>query len=96
MRVVNHPEAEQELEEAALYYQDCAEGLGEDFLDEFENTIRRIVESPERWATIQENVRKVNFHRFPYAVIYQIRQGDIFIIAVNHLHRRPFYWKRRI
>ena len=43
MQVVSHPEADQELEAAALWYKERQPDLGNDFLDEFEHTLRRIV-----------------------------------------------------
>ncbi len=95
MRVVSHPEAEQELEAAALWYEDRQRGLGDDFLDEFERTLRRIVAEPLRWRVIRGENRQLNFHRFPYAIVYGIRDGTLFIKAVMHLHRRPFYWRKR-
>jgi plasmid stabilization system protein ParE len=95
MRVVSHPEADQELEAAALWYDERQPGLGEDFLDEFERTLRRIVTDPERWRKIRGENRQLNFHRFPYAIVYNVRQDTLFIKAVMHLHRRPFYWKER-
>jgi toxin ParE2 len=95
MLVVTHPEAEQELEAAALWYQERQPGLGDDFLDEFQRTLGRILAEPRRWHQIRGNNRKLNFHRFPYAVVYQIRADELCIIAVVHLHRRPFYWTHR-
>jgi hypothetical protein len=83
------------LEAGALWYEDHQPGLGDAFLDEFECTLRRIVAEPERWRKIRGNNRKLNFRRFPYAIIYDIRSDAIYIKAVMHLHRRPFYWKAR-
>jgi hypothetical protein len=42
MHVASHPEAEQELEAAALWYEERQPGLGDDFLGEFERALRRI------------------------------------------------------
>jgi plasmid stabilization system protein ParE len=95
MRVVSHPEADAELEAAALWYKERQPGLGENFLDEFERTLRRILNKPERWRKIQGENRKLNFHRFPYAIVYSVRADTLYIKAVMHLHRRPFYWSRR-
>ena len=95
MRVVSHPEADQELEAAALWYEQRQPGLGEDFLAEFERTLRRIVAQPQRWHTIRGDNRKLNFHRFPYAIVYNLRADAIYIKAVMHLHRRPGYWRSR-
>jgi len=37
MHVVSHPEAEQELEGAVLWYEQRQPGLGDDFLDEWQH-----------------------------------------------------------
>ena len=95
MRVVSHPEADQELEAAALWYEERQAGLGTDFLDDFDNTLRRIAVAPERWRLFYRNNRKPNFNRFPYAVVYSFKGDAIYVKAVMHLHRRPFYWRRR-
>ena len=95
MHVVSHPEAEQELEGAALWYEQRQPGLGVDFIDEFERTLRRIVAEPERWRRIRGQNRKLNFHRFPYALVYSVNNDVLYIKAVMHLHRRPFYWQHR-
>jgi len=36
LRVVSHPEASEELEAAALWYEKRQPGLSDDFLDDFE------------------------------------------------------------
>jgi len=95
MRVVSHPEADQELEIAALWYEERQAGLGDDFLDEFERTLRRILVAPQRWRKIRGENRKLNFHRFPYAIVYRVRIDALYIIAVMHLQRRPYYWLSR-
>lgn len=91
MHVVSHPEAEEELKAAALWYENRQLGLGDAFLDEFERTLGRVVAEPKRGPKMQGGHRKLKFHRFPYAVIYQVRPGILYVKAVMHLHRRPFY-----
>ncbi len=95
MRVPSHPDADVELEEAVFYYEKCSEGLGEDFLEEFERTIERIVSSPTRYRKISGNIRQKKLKRFPFNVVYEIYEDDIYILAVAHMRRRPFYWIRR-
>ena len=96
MRTVSHPEADQELQAAALWYEQRQPGLGFDFLDEFTATLNRIAREPERWPILRGENRKLNFDRFPYAIIYSVRADALFIKAVMHLHRRPFYWRDRV
>jgi hypothetical protein len=95
MHVVSHPEADQELKAGAWWYEERQPGLGDDFIDEFEHTLRRIVAEPERWRKLRGDNRKLNFRRFPYALVYSVRADVVYIKAVAHLHRRPFYWQHR-
>jgi toxin ParE2 len=95
MRVVSHPEADEELEQAVLWYEERQSGLGGIFLDEFERTLQRILEDPETPRIIRHTDRKLNFRRFPYAIVYTTRDEVLYIKAVMHLHRRPFYWTGR-
>ncbi len=94
-RAVLHPAAEEELEASTLYYESCSEGLGGSFLDDYEATLAVIAEAPGRWRKIRHDNRKRNFDRFPYAIVYSYDPQTIYVKAVMHLHRRPFYWKFR-
>lgn len=95
MHVVSHPEAEEELKGAALWYEERQPGLGDDFLDEFERALRRIMVDPTRHRKIWGENRKLNFGRFPYAIVYSIGANVIYVKAVMHLRRRPYYWRKR-
>ena len=95
MRIVTHPEADQELTAAALWYEAQQPGLGEAFLAEFEATLRRLAEAPTQARVICGDSRKYNFRRFPYAIVYSAHSELLVIKAVMHLHRRPFYWQSR-
>jgi len=66
--------------------------LGNDFLEDYRATLRRILDTPKRWRKIRGDNRKLNFHRFPYAIVYSMQTDALYIKAVMHLHRRPFYW----
>jgi toxin ParE1/3/4 len=93
--VVSHPEAQFELEEAALRYARISPVLGADFLDQFEATLARIVAAPGQWRTVRGDNRRLNFRRFPYAIIYSFEGEVIYLKAVMHHRRRPFYWQHR-
>jgi len=44
MRYEFHPEALEEYQEAARYYEDCQSGLGQCFIDSIDYAISRIID----------------------------------------------------
>jgi plasmid stabilization system protein ParE len=88
--------AEIELDQAVYWYEAQAPGLGNAFLIEVLSAADRIVRFPEAWHPLSEGVRRCRLSRFPYALIYTIDTGDILVLAVAHLHRRPDYWRDRL
>jgi hypothetical protein len=90
-----HPAAEKELTDAVDYYNNCQSGLGLEFAKEIYRTIQHILSFPDAWALLSENTRRCLTSRFPYGVIYQATDKEIFIIAVMQLNKKPDYWKDR-
>ena len=91
-----HPEARVEYREAALFYDTRRSGLGAAFTLEVEAALARILEAPERWRVIEQDVRRCLTHTFPYGILYTIEAESILIVAVMHLRRRPGYWRDRL
>ena len=91
-----HPEALGELEHARLWYEKQKSGLGGLFFQQTSDAISRIRESPNTWPEDSRGTRRFLIHRFPYAVVYQLRPKEILIVAVMHLKRKPGYWMRRV
>jgi toxin ParE2 len=92
-RIRLHPAAQQELDEAAAYYDLEGPGLGFAFLDDFERAGEQLRAFPESCPLVRPHARQKLMARFPYAVIYSLIDSDVFVLAVAHGHRRPFYWQ---
>ena len=88
--------AQIELDETVEYYNYESYGLGDAFLKEFLTVLDRICEFPEAWQPCSKRTRRCQTRRFPYGIIYQIREQEILIIAVANLHREPDYWTNRV
>lgn len=88
--------AQKELDEAIAYYNNESKGLGDIFLKEVLAALDRIGSFPEAWHPCSKRTRRCQARRFPYGLIYQIRNNLILIVAVAHLHRKPDYWKDRL
>ncbi len=90
------PEADQEMAEAARYYQSLSSSLGDDYLDEVERAVHSAATSPQTWPILEGDFRRRLVKRFPFGVIYRIEPDKILIVAVAHLRKKPGYWKKRI
>jgi len=84
--------AEQEMFDAAAYYESRVPGLGGAFLDKIDSAVADIAENPQRWPVIHPNIRRRLIHRFPYGLLYRVDPDEIVVLAIAHLHRRPTYW----
>ena len=85
-----------EFEEAVGFYKDRGRLLGGRFANEVRATIRKVLETPERWRVLEDDVRRCLVRVFPYSVLYTIEQAFILIVAVMHAKRAPGYWKHRL
>lgn len=90
------PAAQNELDDAFLWYEDQAVGLGYEFLDELDQSLRLIVNYPGLQPPIDNNVRRCLVNRFPYGIFYGVADNAIIVVAVAHLKRKPAYWKNRL
>ncbi len=91
--VVFHPFAEQELVDAAAYYEEQNQGLGLEYLSEVERAVNLLTRYPEAGSVFRGFVRRLILPRFPYSLLYRIVGEDqIRIMAVAHHKRKPWYW----
>jgi plasmid stabilization system protein ParE len=90
------PEAEDDLASIRDWYDALLPGLGNEFLDEFENVSRSISEFPLMYRVAHEEARQAALRRFPYYVMYVHEPDLVSIIAVIHKHRDPGVWRSRL
>jgi hypothetical protein len=94
------PQAWKEAVEAAAWYDGKRSGLGDDFLDEVDQSLARIEQGPQsfpRWEsyTGRREIHCCRLSRFPYAVIFACRDGETAVVAISHARRHPLYWLAR-
>ncbi|MCK6499972.1 MAG: hypothetical protein L6Q38_10895, partial [Nitrospira sp.] len=95
LRLLLDPAAKAELSQAALFYEDCREGLGEEFLVAVEAAFNQIRNIRPFRAPSREDSDGTSFSSFPYGVIYALEGQTIYVAAVMHLRRKPGYWVSR-
>lgn len=76
-------------------YDGQGEGLGDEFVVEYNHALNVIEAHGARMAILQDNVRTVRLERFPYGVYYRVIGETARVIVVKHLHRDPDYGMNR-
>ncbi|MBZ9611803.1 type II toxin-antitoxin system RelE/ParE family toxin [Rheinheimera maricola] len=89
------PEAEADIEEAALWYEEQQQGLGGRYLNEVVAAVQRIAAIPTLYPVVYRNLRRSLLHKFPFAVYFAEKEDVIVIHAVLHGSRHPKNWKFR-
>ena len=89
------PEAEQDLSDAATWYEEQRQGLGHEFLDEALTMLSTVAETPLMYPNIHRNTRRAVIHRFPFCIYYRVKDTTIVVVAVMHGSRNPRRWKNR-
>jgi len=91
-----HPEAEVELNYAIDYYEEREKNLGREFAQEVYAAIHRIIDFPEAWQRLTKTTRRCLTNRFPFGIVYTVKDEMIVIVAVMHLRKEPNYWNKRL
>jgi hypothetical protein len=89
-------EAAEEFAIATAWYGERSPEAKQHFLEDFQKASRLVRVYPSAWPAVYGNLRKCEFSRFPYQLIYGERDKRILVFAVMHCHQRPYYWKARL
>ena len=89
------PEAAADVEDAYLWYEAQRPGLGEEFLESLDSTLRLIEENPKQYQIVHRDIRRVLLRRFPYCVYYLALEQGVVVLACLYARRDPRTWKTR-
>jgi plasmid stabilization system protein ParE len=99
-RVVIRPEVEQDVAEAAIWYESRQTGLGVEFVEEIIRVWDALAENPllNSRRHPRKNIRWRYPDRFPYRVIYEVVEAEqtVIVAAVLHAARHDRYWQSRV
>jgi len=90
------PEAEDDLLDATDWYDANQPGLGDAFLRSVDASFARIGRFPQSFPANDHDIRSALLRRFPYAVLFRIRETRIEVIAIWHGRRDPKGWQERL
>lgn len=92
-----HPIAEAEHLETVAYYESKRAGLGAIYLTEFEATMTTICGFPSRFPVERKpDIQRGKMEKFPFNILFREVSGQVQVLAIAHLRRRPSYWLGRL
>jgi toxin ParE1/3/4 len=95
-----HKLAQEEIRAAAAWYEERNSGLGKRFVAAVRDVLEALEANPRQFASLETisaelPIRRGLIAEFPYLVIFEVFENDVFVYAVAHAARRPNYWRRR-
>lgn len=99
--VIIEPEAHEDLSRAFAWYEETNPGMGQVFIDVMREAVSRLTTTPDGSTTMPRAptshvVHRVFARRFPYAVIFVVKEDVVYVVAFAHMKRRPDYWHARL
>jgi plasmid stabilization system protein ParE len=94
--VIVRPEAERDIDDAYIWYEERRPGLGAEFLLCVEEGFAKIQRHPEMYPIVHKNLRRILIRRFPYGIFYLSDQTSVIVLSVSHAHRDPQTWRSRV
>ena|ERR1700754_352151 len=96
MKVTLHPAAEQDIQEAAAFYErEGSSKVAARFVAEFKRLATLLVEHPEIGLPRSTGRRGFAMSVFPYTVVYRATADEIKILVVKHDSKHPGFGERR-
>lgn len=95
-RVIFHPAAAQEVEEARNWYQEESPSAEEGFLADLSHAVEQVAAAPLRWPRYRAQTRRYVFRRYPYSLVYRVCDDLVRVLAVAHDKRRVSYRMARL
>jgi toxin ParE1/3/4 len=92
------PEAAQDIEAVAQWYDGQRTGLGDTFLSEVNALLSRLAERPLAFPSPpgHPTVRQSPLRRFPYRLLFEVANHHVYVVACSHVRQRPDWWAERL
>jgi plasmid stabilization system protein ParE len=97
-KILIRKEAQVDLDEIFVWYEEQQQGLGLRFINAVDATLQKINTNPYFAFCVEQEARSASLHRFPYDVIYIIddQKFQVRVIAVIHQRRDPKWFRQRL
>lgn len=94
-KLIIKPFAEEDAKDAANWYNEKREGLGNEFLLALEAALNVIQRNPNHYQVVYKGLKRALTVRFPYGIFFTVEEDAIYVLAIVHTSRSPKVWKKR-
>ncbi len=91
MQVIRHPKLAADIRDITVHYADVSEGVLSEFWTELDLILTSIERNPRSHHFDASGLRRANFQRFPYHLLYQVDEENIFLVVLRHDRRKPSF-----
>jgi hypothetical protein len=95
-RIVIRAIADDDIAEAAKWYERRQAGLGRDSVANVKASLENLRAHPDLGIGVFKDMRRFNMKRFPYGIFYVIDDDCLKVLGVIHSRRAPRVWKKRL
>lgn len=90
--------AEKDTSDAYTYYEDQQPGLGDRFLARLAHFYKKLKHHPTYYSFVSEKktIRSIALKIFPYRIIYEIDNDELYVFAVYHFRQDPDQLLKRL
>ncbi len=89
LKVKFHPVAKQEYLDGLRWYKNHSSQLGGRFALAVKNCLEKIDRYPTAFPQVFETQRQASVAGFPYILLYEFNDDEIWLVAIFHTRRDP-------
>jgi plasmid stabilization system protein ParE len=91
MEIIVHPEVDNDLlAQIEFYSREAGPELALEFYVEFRRCFELIVDRAAAFPLYTPRLRRINFHRFPYHILFEVLDEElVHVVVVKHDRRDP-------
>lgn len=95
MKLTFHPAVRQDLCGILDHYDGRSDSAGDRFYAAFDGARQKPKKAPERFHLLDDCRRRCDLADFPYHLVFEIRNDEVFFTVLRHSKRHPNFGLRR-
>ncbi len=94
MRLTFHPSVRKDLRGILGYYDERSDSAGDRFYAAFDDARQKIKMAPLQFHLLDDFRRRCDLAKFPYHLVFEIAEDEVFITVLRHNKRHPGFGMR--